>query len=184
MKKNIFAVIVLLGLVGYGTYEYMSGNTATTETQEETVIDENVTIGIGKGQRAPDFQLEDANGNAYKLSDFRGKKVFVNFWATWCPPCRAEMPHMQQVYDDHEGDVVVLGVNLTPTETDPEAIEPFIEDFELTFPIVLDHEGDVMTTYQVIAYPTTFAVDSQGIIREIFRGAINTEIMNEALKKM
>lgn len=183
MKKNIMAIIVLLGLIGYGAYDYMSVNRAAMP-EEETVADDNVSVGIKKGQRAPDFQLADVNGNTYTLSDFRGKKVFVNFWATWCPPCRAEMPHMQQVYEEHDGDVVVLGVNLTLTETDPEAVEPFIVDFELTFPIVLDYGGDVMTTYQVIAYPTTFAVDSRGIIREIYRGAISAGIMNEALKRM
>jgi len=185
MKKNILAIIVLLVLIGYGAYEYISErNTEIVEIHGEMVLDENVTVGIKKGQQALDFQLEDANGTMYKLSDFRGKKVFINFWATWCPPCRAEMPHMQQIYEDHGGDVVVLGVNLTETETDPDAIEPFIEDFELTFPIVLDREGDVMTTYRVTAYPTTFAIDSQGIIQEVYRGAINTKIMNEVLKKM
>lgn len=183
MKKNILAIIVLLGLIGYGTYEYISGKNVTG-SQGETITDENVTIGLKKGQQAPDFQLEDGNGNTYKLSDFRGKKVLINFWATWCPPCRAEMPHMQQVYEDHEGEAIILGVNLTPTETKPEAIDAFIEDFGLTFPNVLDQEGDVMSTYQIIAYPTTFAIDSEGIIHEVFRGAINSEIMNETLKKM
>jgi len=91
---------------------------------------------------------------------------------------------MQQVYEDHEGKVIILGVNLTPTETNPEEIDAFIEDFGLTFPNVLDLEGDVMSTYQVVAYPTTFAIDAEGIIHEVFRGAINSEIMNKTLKKM
>lgn len=184
MKRNILAFIILLGLISYGTYEYINGKNAAIPELQEGTVNENVTVGIEKGQQAPDFELKDANGKAYKLSDFRGKKVFINFWATWCPPCRAEMPHMQQLYEDHEGNVIVLGVNLTPTESNPEAVGPFIEDFELTFPIVLDDEGDVMMAYQVIAYPTTFAIDSDGIIREIYRGAINTEIMNETLQKM
>src|SRR5690606_12907662 len=115
---------------------------------------------------APNFELVNMKGDPVRLSDFRGKKVLVNFWATWCPPCRAEMPHMQNIYEDYQEDVVILGVNLTTTEASMEDVGTFVDNYELTFPIILDEQGEVMQTFQVVAYPTTYAVDHEGIITE------------------
>lgn len=183
MKKSILAIIVLAGLIGYGIYDYYDGTTDENLTVQED-FKENVTVGIGKGERAPNFELFNLEGVPVQLSDYRGKKVLVNFWATWCPPCRAEMPHMQQFYENYEDEVVVLGVNMTATESDIEAVPAFVEEFGLTFPIVLDEEGDVWDAYQVFAYPTTLALDENGIIREVFRGAVNYEIMKQTIEKM
>lgn len=184
MKKNIIVIIALLCLVAYGGYDYLSKSSERTEKSLGTTA-ENVEIGIEKGNAAPDFELSDLEGNPVKLSDFQGKVVMVNFWATWCPPCRIEMPHMQKFYEDYESkDVVILGVNLTPTEQNEEAIKPFVEEQKLTFPIVLDPAGEAMLTYQVVAYPTTYLLDSKGVIQEKFRGAINYEIMEDAVSKI
>jgi peroxiredoxin len=184
MKKTIFAVIVLIGLVIYGGYDYFSRSSSDTgQVAESGQV--NLKIGIEKGQLAPDFTLTDLQGNPVRLSDFIGKKVFVNFWASWCPPCRIEMPHMQKFYEDYQSkDVVILGVNLTPTEENPDAVPAFVEEQRLTFPIVLDSGGDVMLTYQVIAYPTTYLIDANGVIREKYRGAINYDIMKDAVAKI
>jgi peroxiredoxin len=184
LKKNIIVIIALLCLVAYGGYDYLSKSSERTEKSLGTTA-ENVEIGIEKGNAAPDFELSDLEGNPVKLSDFQGKVVMVNFWATWCPPCRIEMPHMQKFYEDYESkDVVILGVNLTPTEQNEEAIKPFVEEQKLTFPIVLDPAGEAMLTYQVVAYPTTYLLDSKGVIQEKFRGAINYEIMEDAVSKI
>ncbi|QSF42470.1 MULTISPECIES: TlpA disulfide reductase family protein [Paenibacillus] len=87
----------------------------------------------------------------------------------------------KQFYEDFQKDTVILGVNLTSTEEKIEDIRPFIEEFGLTFTIVLDEEGDTMMDYGVIAYPTTYFINEQGVIREIFRGAINYEIMQNTI---
>ncbi|MBM6996316.1 TlpA family protein disulfide reductase [Paenibacillus sp. DXFW5] len=181
MKKNGLAILVLIGLIGYGAYDYVTGATKETIRHQSSATNENLPIGIEKGQRAPNFTLNDLNGNPIQLADYRGKKVLINFWASWCPPCRAEMPHMQQFYEDYQKDTVILGVNLTSTEDSPKDVRPFIEEFGLTFPIVMDEEGALMADYTVIAYPTTFVLDEQGVIREIFRGAINYEIMQKTV---
>lgn len=184
MKKSILAIIALLGLIGYGVFDYVTGTAGESNEPQTSVVNDDVPIGIEKGQRAPNFTLNDLNGNVVQLEDYRGKNVMINFWATWCPPCRAEMPHMQQFYEDYQNETVILGVNLTTTEGRPEGIEPFIEEFGLTFPIVLDEEGDVMAGYQVIGYPTTYVIDGSGIIREVYRGAINYEIMQKTIEEL
>ncbi|GIP32528.1 TlpA disulfide reductase family protein [Paenibacillus sp. J2TS4] len=184
MKKNIVAILVLLGLVAYGAYDYLKESPAETG-QAAGTWDETLPVGLEKGQRAPNFTLTDLEGNAVQLSDFAGKTVMVNFWATWCPPCRVEMPHMQKFYEDYKAkDVVILGVNMTASEQRVDNVEAFVKDEELTFPIVLDEKGEVMKVYQVIAYPTTYLLDSSGKIREKFVGAINYDIMKEAVKKI
>lgn len=184
MKKSIIAILVLIGLVVYGGYDYFS-KSSTVPGQAAESGEENLKIGTQKGQLAPDFALTDLKGNPVKLSDLKGKKVMVNFWATWCPPCRVEMPHMQKFYEDYQSkNVVIVGVNLTTTEENPDNVKAFVEDQQLTFPIVLDQEGDVLQTYQVVAYPTTYVLDSNGVIREKFQGAINYDIMKDAMSKI
>ncbi|MDS8854824.1 TlpA disulfide reductase family protein, partial [Streptococcus pneumoniae] len=90
---------------------------------------EPLAEGLSQGQTAPDFTLTDQNGDTVKLSDYRGKKVILNFWATWCPPCRAEMPHMQEFHENNtDGDVVILAVNLTAQDNGEEAIRSFIDE--------------------------------------------------------
>ncbi|MFC4600266.1 TlpA disulfide reductase family protein [Cohnella hongkongensis] len=184
MKKSIIAVLVLIGLIAYGAYDYLKKSpTETTEIAKSGT--EELETGTQKGQLAPDFALTDLQGNPVKLSDFKGKRVLLNFWATWCPPCRVEMPHMQKFYEDYqEEDVVILGVNMTLTEKNPDGVQTFVNDEQLTFPIVLDEEGEVMQDYQVVAYPTTYLLDSKGVIRETFRGAINYEIMEKYVSQI
>lgn len=182
MKKNLIAILFLIGLVVYGGYEYLSPPSSNDIPTSET---EAPHEGIEKDQHAPDFSLMDLDGNPVRLSDFRGKKVLINFWATWCPPCRVELPHMEKFYEDYESKgTVILGVNLTPTEGDRDTIHTFVDEQGLSFPIVLDPEGDVMDTYEVVAYPTTYLLDTEGVIRETFRGAINYDIMKETVSKI
>ncbi len=181
MRKNSIAIIAVLILAVWGIYDYSKDRTATNNEQQTT---EEVVVGIKKGNMAPDFELLNITGQPMKLSDFAGKKVILNYWATWCPPCRAEMPHMEKIFKDNEEDVVVLAVNLTNTEQNRDQVSNFVEDFGLTFPIVMDEKGDVSSTYQVIAYPTTYIIDSQGIIQEVFQGAINYDIMEKAISRI
>jgi peroxiredoxin len=113
---------------------------------------------------APDFALKDMDGKPHRLSDLRGKVVLVNFWATWCPPCRREMPSMQRAHDALKGhDFVMLAVNVGE---DVETIFgfTFATGVELTFPILLDRDAQVIKAWPVIALPTSFVVDPQGRI--------------------
>src|SRR5690606_35153974 len=107
------------------------------------------------GALAPDFVLvEPGTGDHVSLSDFRGQPVVLNFWATWCVPCRTEMPDLQDAHN--EEDVVVLGVNWQESES---VVQGFLDEFELTFPIALDREGGVREHYGVVGLPATFFID-------------------------
>ncbi|MEC0091064.1 TlpA family protein disulfide reductase [Paenibacillus macquariensis] len=180
MRKNGIAIIILLILVVWGVYDYTNNN----GQQNKQGSTSGAKVGIAKGNMAPDFNLLSLDEKEVKLSDFVGKKVILNFWATWCPPCRVEMPHMEKVFKNDGDNVIVLSVNLTQTEKGESDVRAFVEDFGLTFPVVMDTKGDVASTYQISAYPTSYFIDSQGIIREIFKGAINDEIMEKALSKI
>ncbi|MFC6231753.1 peroxiredoxin family protein [Paenibacillus allorhizosphaerae] len=140
--------------------------------------------GLKVGQQAPDFELTLLSGQQVKLSDYRGKTVILNFWATWCPPCRAEMPEMQQFYDAHQAEgTVILGVNATSTEVSVPVVKAWIEEWAITFPIPLDKQGDVSKQYRVNAYPATYVIDAEGIIRDKHPGPMNAEMLKNAAGK-
>ncbi|MGY0692743.1 TlpA disulfide reductase family protein [Virgibacillus sp. FSP13] len=98
-------------------------------------------VGLEKGEIAPDFELETLEGETVRLSDYKGKRVLVNFWATWCPPCRAEIPDLEKLYD--KKDVTILAVNLTESEKSEDNFTDFVEKFEMTFPVLMDVNSDV-----------------------------------------
>jgi cytochrome c biogenesis protein CcmG/thiol:disulfide interchange protein DsbE len=123
-----------------------------------------------EGFLAPDFTLTGTDGQPWTLAELRGNPVILNLWATWCPPCRAEMPTIQQVYESNrERGLVVFAVNTTYQDSADKAAA-FAEEFELTFPILLDIDGTVSRQYQLRALPTTFFIDAQGVIQMVAVG--------------
>lgn len=196
MKKWIL-IVVVVGMLGYAVFDFWNSNKESAD-QFETVDEgqemenenenesnagtEELTIGLNVGNQAPDFELETLTGENVKLSDFRGKRVMINFWATWCPPCRAEMPDMEKFY--HDKDVVVLAVNLTDTESSIDGIEDFTEEYNLTFPILMDTNLDVATLYGIQPLPTSYLVDSNGIVSNMAFGALNYDLMVQEFEKM
>src|SRR5699024_12007909 len=122
-----------------------SDDTATGEDTEES--EEEVAEGLEVGNLAPDFELETLDGETVKLSDFRGERVMVNFWATWCPPCRAEIPDMQKFYE--KTDIQILAINLTDTESDQEKVPTFVNNYGMMLKVMLDEVSDVVIRYQI-----------------------------------
>jgi peroxiredoxin len=128
-----------------------------------------------EGFPAPDFTLETLGGEAITLSAYRGQVVIVNLWASWCGPCRAEMPALQNVYAAHrERGLEVLAVNSTFQDSESDA-QAFALGFGLTFPVLLDRDGAVSQRYLLRALPSTFFVDRQGVIRSVVFGGPMTE---------
>lgn len=185
MKNNWIAILVLLGLIGWGVYDYFDKAEAKKQSAEEAAVEDvSIPIGLKVGNRAPNFTLQNLDGEEVKLSDYRGKTVLLNFWASWCPPCRIEMPHMEKFYANYASkDAVVLAVNMTHLEDGQENVKGFLEDFGLTFPHALDMTGRITDQYQVIAYPTTYVLDAKGVITQRFQGAIDYNMMKEAYSK-
>ncbi|MGO0883682.1 cytochrome c biogenesis protein/redoxin [Clostridioides difficile] len=134
-----------------------------------------------------DFTLTDQYGKTHKLSDYEGKVVFLNFWATWCPPCKEEMPHIEQLYKDYKKnneDVVILGV-ASPNlgrEGSREHVINFLKDEGYTFPVVLDEDGELAYQYGINAFPTTFIIDKEGYVTQYIPGAMNKETMKSFIE--
>lgn len=131
---------------------------------------------------APDFTLIDQNGNKHTLSDYMGQTVFLNFWATWCPPCRGEMPEIQSLYEEYgynDGDLVVLGVAAPDIgqEGDADHIAAFLAENGYTFPVVMDDQGTYSYLYGIRAYPTTFMISADGSVYGYVEGALTGELM-------
>lgn len=137
---------------------------------------------------APDFTLTDQYGEEHTLSDYKGKTVFLNFWATWCPPCRGEMPEIQKLYESYgsnEEDLIVLGVagpNMG-REGDIDSIKDFLEENEYTFPVVMDEDGSLFYQYGITAFPTTFMIDTEGNVFGYVESALTGEIMESIVKQ-
>jgi len=122
------------------------------------------------GQLAPDFQYTMPDGTTHKLSDLRGKKVLINFWATWCGPCRAEMPDLQKVLGETGDSVIVLGVNKAQ---ELKEIAPFAEELRIGFPLIANQSGDIAGRYAAQNLPTSYFINSDGTI-----GLKKTGVMN------
>ncbi|HLE52899.1 MAG TPA: TlpA disulfide reductase family protein [Anaerolineales bacterium] len=128
-----------------------------------------------QGFAAPDFTLDLLGGGKVTLSDLRGKPIVVNLWASWCPPCRAEMPAIEKVYQDYKDlGLVVLGVNTTNQDSEADAAT-FVRQYGLTFPIPLDRDGSVSVRYALRGLPTTFFIDRKGVIRSVVVGGPMSE---------
>ncbi len=133
-----------------------------------------------KGFLAPDFTLSTLSGDTLRLSELRGRPVLINFWASWCGPCRAEMPHLQAAFETHADEgLVVLGVNQAES---PLAVARFAADVGLTFPIPLDGAGDVSGVYRARALPMSFFVDADGVIRDVFTGPMTRGLIESKLE--
>jgi len=130
-----------------------------------------------QGFLAPDFELQTLDGGTVRLSDLRGQAVLVNLWATWCPPCRAEMPAIERIYNEYRDEgLVVLAVNMTYQDT-PSNISPFVNEHGLTFPILLDKTNAVGSAYQLRSLPSSFFIDRNGIINEVVIGGPMAEAL-------
>lgn len=128
-----------------------------------------------EGFLAPDFTLDLIDGGQVTLSEERGKVVIVNLWASWCPPCRAEMPALEEVYlANRDRGLEILAVNTTFQDQESAAID-FIEDFGPNFPILMDRSGEVSRQYLLRAMPSTFFIDQEGIIRKVIIGGPMSE---------
>lgn len=140
-----------------------------------------------------DFTLTDQYGTEHTLSDYKGKVVFLNFWATWCPPCRKEMPDIQSLYNEYNqnhDDVVFLGVanprnenNMNTREVDKDGIIKFLEDNELDFPVVFDESGEIFNFYGISSLPTTFLINKDGNIVGYAPGMLTKDIMESVIEQ-
>ena len=138
---------------------------------------------------AVDFELEDQYGNIHRLEDYRGKTIFLNFWATWCPPCKAEMPDIQKLYEksatEGEDAVIVLGVAAPNMgqEGSEEEIAAFMEEKGYTYPVLMDTEGELFNSYGIMSFPTTFMIDRDGNVFGYVSGMLSADMMDSIVRQ-
>lgn len=192
--KKWTLITLFAAMVGWTLYTAFDFNAEVQEAEEPETAEESEEetlppipeeeIGLDENDYAPEFTLENMQGEEVSLSDFRGeKKVMLNFWATWCPPCRAEMPDMQDVYEGRE-DVEILAVNLTETETSVDTVASFVDDFGLTFPILMDTDVSVAEDYEVQPVPTSYMINENGQIEHVAYGPMNEDMMLQIFDSM
>lgn len=127
---------------------------------------------------APDFDLVTLDGDRISLAALQGKPMVINFWATWCAPCRAEMPMLQSTWERYADTVVIIGVDV---DEDPAVVKAFVDELGLTFPIALDQGAEMSGRYNVRGLPTTLFVDGSGVIRKIYPGQLHSAILAEGI---
>ncbi|SKA12869.1 TlpA family protein disulfide reductase [Selenihalanaerobacter shriftii] len=152
-----------------------------SQSDAEQQANEDIPVKVQVGFRAPNFTLTNLDGKEVSLSDFRGEKVvFINFWATWCPPCRLEMPHMQEIYEEMQDRVKILAVNVKEPQN---KVSNFIDSNGYDFTVLSDKDGKIAADYLVRGIPKTLIVDKNGVIKAQHVGAMNKEQMKEIISK-
>lgn len=173
--KYILSIIILLIGAGWVWHSAPSAGSATA----------GVIPAPQEGFLAPDFSLKTLEGDTtIQLSELRGQPMLINIWASWCPPCRTEMPAMQRVYRDFkEQGFMILAVNATHQDT-ASAAANFVADKRLTFPILMDTDGVVSRSYQINSLPTSFFVGRDGIIREVVIGGMSETLIRTRVENL
>jgi len=177
-KKPILIILIIVILIVI----FIIQNPFKESKSIEGVLQNNENTGLDIGDLAPDFILQSLDGNNIQLSSFRGKKaVVVNFWATWCPPCREEMPAFEDMFIRNKDKLEVLGVNLQESER---AISNFLLEIPVTYPLLLDPDLQVKESYNVFTQPVTYFVDEDGIIVDKKFGPLTPQEIEDKFGKL
>lgn len=173
MKKWVGLAIVT-GLIGFVIYSMFAPE------KEEAYGITDPGEGLDVGQVPPQFTLQNAQNEEVTLDDFKGQKIILNFWATWCQPCREEMPLFEAVDQAHD-DVVVLAVNMAHQDSGREKVAQFLTQQNLTFPVIFDEVGDVAKAYEIINLPGTYFIDEQGKVMSKVLGQVHEDVLYQHL---
>ena len=188
------AILIIIGIMTLSGFNFnvFAAGQQSQNTEYAAKTEEPAKPAQEEKLPAYDFQLKDQYGNTHTLSDYKGKVVFLNFWATWCPPCRAEMPHIEEIYKEYgynKNDVVILGAaspataeNPSPQDESEEKIKAFLTKNNYTFPVVFDVKGEIFKNYYISAFPTTFMIDKDGNIMGYVAGALSKENMKKIIE--
>lgn len=203
-KRNIIVIsllaILLVGGIAYSLQDKnekqnkVSENNMSNEENDDKQVeiegeeegkeskDEIEDIKIKQGEPAPDFTLETLSGKEVSLSDYKGKIVMINFWATWCKYCDKEMPDMQKLYNKNkDDDFVVLAINVGESK---KTAEKYINEEGYNFPVLLDNEGEIANTYLVSGLPTSYYIDKEGNLIGGVPGMMTYPQMNQVLEQI
>lgn len=180
--KTILGIVLFAALLILASFAY---NSLTDNYRPDKSSEYSGENGEKENEKfsAPDFTVFDVEGNEVKLSDFAGKPVVLNFWASWCPPCREEMPHFNKVYNEMKAEVVFLMVDLVDgqRETREKGLK-YLEDNGFAFPAYFDLKQDAAATYGINSIPATLFIDPKGNILTGYLGGIDEETLRSGIK--
>ncbi len=165
----VFLFIIALG-IGFAALRSRGKGTGETSSRSLPPV---------VGSPVPEFELNSLDGTPQKLSSLKGTPVMVNFWATWCPPCKQEMPLLEKVGKQYAGKMVILGVDY---EEQPGVVQPFVRQMGITYPVLFDRTGSVAASYFVKDFPYTFFIDRDGVLRAQKLGILSEEQLVQYLK--
>ncbi|MCX8103619.1 MAG: TlpA family protein disulfide reductase [Candidatus Bipolaricaulota bacterium] len=173
----ITAGAIALGFISYAFFTSRSDFSRFTLTEGRGIFADDPTDLTSEtapqvGFLAPDFTLEDLTGQKVRLSEFRGKPVFLNFWATWCPPCRKELPQLQAFHERYGEKITLVGVNWGESAT---TVKEFLERFSVQYLNLIDERGTAFVLYRLTGIPESFFIDPEGYIRGVWIGPLTTE---------
>ncbi len=174
--KNL-RLLIVVGIIGvvllttFGLKSATSPQATRPETRPEV------------GFAAPDFTLKNLNGETVKLSDFRGKPVYINFWASWCPPCKEEMPQLEKFYKNNKDKMVMLAIDITFSDK-LDDVRKILQANNSTYPVLLDeNRNGAAAAYAVTGVPEHFFIDKNGIIRHKAIGPMTLEMLQQGINK-
>ena len=186
------ALLVVMGILMFtgkmnSITNYLSTATNVFDSEEVVSDSEEVEEDTPDSLPAPDFTLVDQYGETHSLSDYKGQIIFLNFWATWCPPCREELPYIEELYREYQeaGDDSVAFVGVTfpglGREKDVEGVKAFLTENDYTFPVLMNESADLAESYYITAFPTTFIIDADGNVLGYIPGGMTKDIMEDVI---
>ncbi|MCW6677135.1 TlpA family protein disulfide reductase [Aerococcaceae bacterium NML180378] len=208
MKKIITWVVGIVALFGIATYilnqqsQQKANDTTSTvsseasssvevvseESSESSSMSESETSSVAETSEKPSLNttFEDSEGKVYELNDMFDKPILLNIWASWCPPCREEMPHFQAAYDKYGEEInfIMLNATMSQNSETKEKVQAFVEEIGLTVPVYYDIEFNNMLKFGANVLPTTVLINKEGKVIEIIRGMLTEETLEAAINKL
>lgn len=169
---------LVIGLIALDLFFDYRDSMANGNLADQPVASADQRIGIAVGDLAPDFSGTTLDGETVRLSEYRGRVVLINDFASWCGPCLAETPHLVDVFNANAGEVVFIGLNMQEAK---QAVITYRDDFNVTYPLVLDPDGRLTEIYKPIGLPTSWFIDPDGVVRYVHAGPMTADMIQRAL---
>ena len=183
MKSMKWLILIMSLVIIFAGVVWMT-NGSVSSANEQKSSEQNISVAPMTGYRAPAFSLLSfPDSKPISLADYQGKPIFINLWASWCPPCQAESPDIVKAYAKYGDKVQFIAVDLTAQDTLPD-VTAFIEKYGIKYPIAMDIKGAVADQYQVMAIPTSIFVNRQGIVVDRVVGSITPQILEGDLERI